>query len=100
MEGKRWLADQKMRDATDCWNQFGAAHKFWTFEDMYKHWKKTKEKTRNDSKNNVGTKDFKNISTKPSRKYGKTIQKANRSAWPRSQKLLMSKEEVENEKAA
>ena len=36
MEGKIWLADQNLRDATDFWNKFGAAHKFWTFEEMYK----------------------------------------------------------------
>ena len=49
--GKDWLASQNLENAHEFWRLFGVAHKLWTFEETYKHNKKTNEKLRNDSKN-------------------------------------------------
>ena len=46
MEGKRWLANQNIRDGTDFWNQFGAAYKYSTLDEMYNHWKNINETTK------------------------------------------------------
>ena len=75
MEGQIKRADQNMRDATDFWNHFGAAHKLWTFEEIYNHWKRTKEKNRSESKNNVDTKDPKKISKKTKQRARKNDSK-------------------------
>ena len=99
LEGKKWLASQNMRDATDFWNQFGAAHKYWTFEEMCKHKKQIKKLTKHEPKNARGTKDLKQYK-KRNMKHEKTIQKTIRNAWPRSQKLVMTKEEEEEEEEA
>ena len=75
-EGKKWLASQNIAHTADFWNQFGAAHKYWTFEEICKHIKNKEELIKNEPKNARGTKDPKKMSTKTKHEARKDNPKA------------------------